>query len=418
MPKNGYKIEKLRFGKLEEIPKEWNEKRLDFFLTLNMGQSPPSVSYNSEGEGIPFVQGVTEFGEKYPLIQIWCTQPKKIAEKNEILFSVRAPVGQMNLSNTKICIGRGISSLKPKGANNLLYCYYLLQQYVDRLIPFCQGIPYDAINKPSLAHVTFPFTENENEQKEIAKKISNVDEMKQKINKLIDQMKLLKEKMMQELLTKGINKEKTKPVQLIPRWNKEKIPENWDAISISKIGRIITGSTPSTSNPDFYGSEYLWASPEDIEYDSKFLVNTNKKLTKKGFDNSRAFHEKSILFVCIGSTIGKVTIAGKKMATNQQINTLVCREYEPEFVYYQLLFHCRKIKILANEVGVPIMNKGDFGNYKIPIPKDTGEQKELASILSNIDNIIKKYQEYKSKIELIKKDMMQKLLTGEMKIKG
>jgi len=319
VPKNGHKIEKLRFGKLEEIPKEWNEKPLDFFLKLNMGQSPSSDDYNSDQEGIPFIQGVTEFGEKYPEIQVWCTKPKKIAEKNEILFSVRAPVGRMNLTHTKICIGRGIASLKPKGANNLLYCYYLLQHYIDRFIPFSQGIPYDAINKPSLSQTTFPFSENEDEQKGIAKIISNVDESIERINKLIEQMKLLKKKMMQELLTKGLGHKKFKIEKLHPKYFKEKIPLEWEIKKTTKIGKVVSGGTPKTNKKEFWADgNIVWLNPEELtNMNSLYIGDSKRKITELGLSNSSAkLLPKGTILVTTRATIGSLAIAEKPLSTN------------------------------------------------------------------------------------------------------
>ncbi len=208
-----------------------------------------------------------------------------------------------------------------------------------------------------------------------------------------------------------------KLVQLIPRWNKTETPDNWNVVKLSDVGKIITGSTPSTTNLEFYGSDYVWATPEDIEKDSKFVNDSKAKLTKKGFDEGREIPEKSILFVCIGSTIGKIAMAGTKMATNQQINSIVCEEHDPEFVYYQLLFNSRKIKTTSNIVAVPIINKNDFGKYQITVPSDKKEQQKIASILSNVDEQIQQHKNEKALLERLKKGLMQQLLTGQRRVK-
>ena len=85
---------------------------------------------NDKNEGLPFYQGVTDFGNIYPNTTMWCSDPKKIADKNEILFSVRAPVGDINITKNKCCLGRGVASLNPL-ENNLLYCFYLIFNYND-----------------------------------------------------------------------------------------------------------------------------------------------------------------------------------------------------------------------------------------------------------------------------------------------
>ena len=148
-----YKLFPVKFGKFDEIPNEWDEKPLDFFLEINMGQSPPSSSYNDQEDGPAFLQGVSTFGDVYPETKVWCSDPKKICGANEILFSVRAPVGTINLSKTKTCIGRGLAALKPKKNYDLKYCYYILQHFSDRFIPYSEGTTYDAINQDDIKKV-------------------------------------------------------------------------------------------------------------------------------------------------------------------------------------------------------------------------------------------------------------------------
>ena len=90
-----------------------------------MGQSPKSIYYNKEGSGIPFMQGCTTFGRLFPSIDTWTTSYNKLAKPNDILFTVRAPVGDINIALTNIAIGRGLAALKPTSVSTK-YLYYLL----------------------------------------------------------------------------------------------------------------------------------------------------------------------------------------------------------------------------------------------------------------------------------------------------
>ena len=93
MVKEGYKKTKYGF-----IPDSWDFLQLKDIANLNMGSSPPSSTYNEEGDGLPFFQGNAEFGSLYPEENQWCTDPKKVADKDNILISVRAPVGDINIA--------------------------------------------------------------------------------------------------------------------------------------------------------------------------------------------------------------------------------------------------------------------------------------------------------------------------------
>ena len=162
------------FGKYEKIPEDWELESTSEILKITMGQSPPSESYNQDKKGLPFYQGVTDFGDMYPDPTIWCTDSRKIGEENSILFSVRAPVGEINLTKTKCCLGRGIAALSTF-ENNLLYCYYLLNQNKKRFLVYAQGTTYDAINHNNIADTKLPHTKNTQEQQKIASILSGVD---------------------------------------------------------------------------------------------------------------------------------------------------------------------------------------------------------------------------------------------------
>ncbi|MEM3382317.1 MAG: restriction endonuclease subunit S, partial [Candidatus Bathyarchaeia archaeon] len=92
-----YKETNFKDTGIGKIPKEWEVVRLKDVANIIMGQSPPSFTYNKEGRGLPFLQGKMEFGESYPLPVMYCSNPSKVAETNDVLISVRAPVGDVNL---------------------------------------------------------------------------------------------------------------------------------------------------------------------------------------------------------------------------------------------------------------------------------------------------------------------------------
>lgn len=196
-----------------------------------------------------------------------------------------------------------------------------------------------------------------------------------------------------------------------------KIPADWEVKRLKNVGKVITGSTPSTNNSEYYGDEYLFISPIDLG-EEKYVVNSVKKLSKFGLSVCRKIPENSILFTCIGSTIGKIGISKFELATNQQINSIVPFEnYDFEYLYYQLEFEAIKIKLLAGEQAVPIINKSEFENIILriaPLP----EQKRIAEVLSTWDKAIQLTEQLIRQKEQRKKWLMQNLLTGKMRLKG
>lgn len=90
----------------------WEKKPLLDVAQVVMGQSPPGTSYNTTGDGLPFIQGSAEFGERHPAPAKWCTEPRKVADPGDLLLSVRAPVGDLNVANEQISVGRGLSIIR------------------------------------------------------------------------------------------------------------------------------------------------------------------------------------------------------------------------------------------------------------------------------------------------------------------
>jgi len=195
------------------------------------------------------------------------------------------------------------------------------------------------------------------------------------------------------------------------------IPEDWEVKKLKDFTKVITGSTPPTKEPLYYGEDYFFVGPSDLGV-NKYILKTSKKLSKKGFEISRIMPKGSVLFTCIGSTIGKIGISKNNLTSNQQINAVLPNDnHESEFVYYELERLAPKIKTSAAEQAVPMINKTEFeSNYIIlpPLP----EQKKIATILSDWDTAIATTQTLIKTLQLRKKGLMQQLLTGKTRLAG
>ncbi|GAB4330546.1 MAG: restriction endonuclease subunit S [Calditrichia bacterium] len=195
------------------------------------------------------------------------------------------------------------------------------------------------------------------------------------------------------------------------------IPEDWSVVKLKEIAKIETGSTPSTNVKSYYGDDYLFVSPLDIK-DRKYITNTEKKLSKKGFNITPHFPKNSILFVCIGSTIGKCAIASTELTSNQQINAVFpSQNFSSDYLYYALLLAAPKVKAMSGEQAVPIVNKSQFSETLIPLPP-LPEQRAIAGALSDVDKLIESLDKLIVKKKAIKQAAMQQLLTGKMRLPG
>ena len=124
---------------------------------INMGQSPDSNSYNDDGDGVPFFQGNADFGERYPITRKWCTAPTKMAAPNDILISVRAPIGAMNYAKESCCIGRGLAALTPdKSKVSSEFIFWLMKCKNQELNSKGTGSTFKAIGRKVLEETLVP----------------------------------------------------------------------------------------------------------------------------------------------------------------------------------------------------------------------------------------------------------------------
>ena len=132
-------------------------KKLKECCTIIAGQSPESKYYNSNGDGLPFFQGKADFGELYPSIRVYCSQPTKIAEKDDILLSVRAPVGPTNLAPCKVCIGRGLTAIRPSEVLHTRYVLLFFRYFEAQLASKGTGTTFKAITQDVVKNLEIPI---------------------------------------------------------------------------------------------------------------------------------------------------------------------------------------------------------------------------------------------------------------------
>lgn len=182
----------MKFCKLKDI------------ATIIAGQSPDSKYYNLNGEGIPFFQGKADFGEIYPNIRVFCTNPTKIAEKDDILLSVRAPVGPTNLSPGKVCIGRGLTAIRPNNEVGLKYLLYYFRHFEAQLNQKGTGTTFKAITQNIIKNLDVPvppLPEQERIVARIEELFSELDKAVETLNTTKQQLAVYRQAVLKEALT-------------------------------------------------------------------------------------------------------------------------------------------------------------------------------------------------------------------------
>ena len=136
-----------------EIPEGWNSGVFSDVADITMGQSPDGSSYNEDGEGTIFYQGSTDFGMRFPSVRMYTSSPSRFANQGDILMSVRAPVGAVNIANADCCIGRGLSAINAK-IGSITYIYYVVHYLRIRFDSLnTSGTTFGSITKDELLNL-------------------------------------------------------------------------------------------------------------------------------------------------------------------------------------------------------------------------------------------------------------------------
>ena len=165
---------------------KYRKVKLKDIATVIMGQSPKGSSYNNEKIGIPFLQGNRTFGRLYPTIDTWTAEPNKIGRRNSILMSVRAPVGDLNIANENICIGRGLCSIEMLNGNNQ-FLYYLLKNSISEIKIKSTGTIFDSINRTELENIEV-LDFNEKQQNKVVNILFSIDKKIELNNQINDNL--------------------------------------------------------------------------------------------------------------------------------------------------------------------------------------------------------------------------------------
>jgi len=401
----------LRFSEFKDSG-EWEEKTLGSFCKIGDidHKMPLSVT-----DGIPYVMTGNFFGinnidfdnAKKISIEDYEQLSRKIKpEYGDIIIARYASVGAVRYVETKIkfLVSYSCAIAKCSKSENSKYLYYVFQSDdiqtkigLEINMSSQKNIGIDSIKKLNIFSPTFP------EQTKIAACLSSLDDLITAQTQKIEALKTHKKGLMQQLFPQ---EGETVPKLRFPEFRNS---GEWNEKPLGKIAEIITGNTPQASDSDNYGGNKMFVSPADIS-DSRYIVKTKTTLSELGYSKTRHIPANSVLFVCIGSTIGKIAQNKFDCATNQQINSVVpFKNYSSDFLYFALDNDSSRIAELAGRQAVPIINKSSFSVVSINIPPEEKEQTKIANCLSSLDDLINSHVKKCELLKTHKKGLMQGL---------
>ena len=295
-------------------------KKLKECCTIIAGQSPESKYYNSNGDGLPFFQGKADFGELYPSIRVYCSQPTKIAEKDDILLSVRAPVGPTNLAPCKVCIGRGLTAIRPSEVLLTRYVLLFFRYFEAQLASKGTGTTFKAITQDVVKNLEIPIPplpEQERIVARIEELFSQLDAGVETLKKTKAQLAVYRQAVLKEAFEGRLTIHV--PVNLPLSWESSDetntlpaIPEEWHYIALKYLGDLGRGKSkyrPRNDPKMFVDGKYPFIQTGDVKAATNCITSFTKQYGEFGLSQSKLW-PKGTLCITIAANIAETAFLG------------------------------------------------------------------------------------------------------------
>ena len=370
-------------------------EKLKDCCTIIAGQSPESKYYNTTGEGLPFFQGKADFGELYPAIRVYCSQPTKIAEKDDILLSVRAPVGPTNLAPCKVCIGRGLTAIRPSEVLLTRYVLLFFRYFEAQLASKGTGTTFKAITQDVIKDLEIPvppLSEQERIVARIEELFSQLDAGVETLKKTKAQLAVYRQAVLKEAVEGDLSAEwRTDHSDCSPARDYESIaikdptykdtsgdeneirlalPDNWIKLRMGDVFSVEVGATPSRRVPEYWNGAINWVSSGEVRFNRIF--STDERITEAGLANSSTNVQPAgtIMLAMIGEgkTRGQAAILEISAAHNQNTAAILvsATPCDPKYIYYFLQMNYENTRRVGSGNNQKALNKERVRALRFP----------------------------------------------------
>ena len=356
-----------------------------------MGQSPPSSEYStSSDDGLPFLQGTADFGTVKPIPRIYCKSPTKLASPGDILFSVRAPVGDLNLADQRLGIGRGLCAIQPRQNWDSRFAWWALHEACHQLNFVSTGSTYDAVTTEEvgslLVETTTPSAQRiiaDYLDRETARQDSLVAAKERVLELLAEKRRTL----ITRAVTRGLNDRAPLRDSGIP-WLGE-IPVHWEIWKLGHFASIGNGSTPSRSNAVYW-------TEGTIPWLNSSVVNQHEAKRADQFITDLALRECHLPLVRSGSVLIAITGQGRTRgqavvlsfdATINQHLAYISPDHsrlDPWFLRWTLSSAYEYLRSISDAAGGTkgALTCEDVANLRVPVPP-IDEQYAIVAHITN-----------------------------------
>jgi type I restriction enzyme S subunit len=401
-----------------QIPVDWETVNLKNVSQKFLNGGKPDTTNKEYWNGnIPWVTGADFENQKIYKIRRYITSKglensaSNVVPKGNLLIVTRTGVGKLAIAPFDIAISQDITGVildREKALTEYLYWY--LNYNKDRLKSIIQGTSINGLLRKDieLFPVVLPAIP---EQKKIAEILTTVDEAIEKTAQIIEKTRELKKGLMQKLLTRGIGHTKFKKTEI------GEIPEEWEVTRLKNIvQRFYNGGTPNIAKREYWDGDIPFITGADFE--NQKIIRIRRYITNKGVENSatNVIPEGNLLIVT-RTGVGKIAIAPFDIAISQDITGIILNAEKalPEYLYWFLNYKADKLRSIIQGTSINGLLRGDLEFFNVILPP-TEEQKKIAKILTSIDDEIEKELNHREQLQLLKKSLMEILLTGKVRV--
>lgn len=373
----------------------WPTKKLGEVCDINMGQSPSSSTYNKNKNGLPFYQGKKDYGEIFPTPRVWCSEPIKIVEAGDILISVRAPVGALNIAQEKSCIGRGLTGLRAKKELDQDFLFIFLKLKEKDIANLGTGSTFTAISKKHLENIEIPLPPI-GEQKKIVAKLEKLLAKTKEAKRLRAEA----QEAAQNLLSAELHKIFEEGIK--KGWEEKMVDEISDSVQYGYTASARTkGNSQLLRITDIQNGAVNWGNVPFCECE---------ELGKYKLQNG------DIVFARTGATVGKSYLL-KNPPGNAIFASYLIRvktnpkKCSPELLYYFFQSLDYWNQITGHSVGgaQPNVNGSKLKKIKIFLPSIV-EQKKIVTRLDALSEKIRHLHEYQKSTQSDLVELEQSIL--------
>lgn len=411
---------------------EWKDSQIKDFGRVITGYTPPTNNLNLWDGDIPFYSP-TDFNDG-----VYCFKTERtinneaisndrVVKKNSLMVTCIASIGKISLATKTGITNQQINSILFNDKFDPRYCYYLIKHNISKLIKLGGTTAVPIINKADFEKIYLRHHSDIDDQRQIAHILSTVDVVIEKTQAAIAKYKAVKQGMLQDLFTRGIDLQtgKLRPrFEEAPHLYKESklgwIPKGWEVKDIFSIGQVLSGATPSTEIKEFWDGDITWISPADLskQTDLIYFSKSQRKITEKGFQNcSAVLVPANSLVISSRAPIGYLSIVLEPYTTNQGCKSVNFNSGEiPEFYYYNLLQNIDRLKGLGAGTTFAEIGKAEIERFNV-LSCSEKEQKIISVRLKAIDTKILIEQSFLEKMQSLKKGLMEDLLSGKVRVK-